>query len=61
MKESLMKRLSSLILILLGTATLSACGLRSDLDRPEPLWGHPQDAETPDDAADGAAADSDGR
>ena len=40
-----MKRLSSLILILLGTAALSACGLRGDLDRPEPMWGHPQDAQ----------------
>lgn len=56
-----MKRLTSLILILLGTASLSACGLRSDLERPEPMWGHPQDAEAPVDAADEAAADSAGQ
>jgi len=56
-----MKRLFSLILILLGTATLSACGLRGDLERPEPMWGHPQDADQSGEAADGAAADSAGR
>ncbi|WP_417467210.1 LPS translocon maturation chaperone LptM [Maricaulis sp.] len=56
-----MKRLFSLILILLGTASLSACGLRGDLERPEPLWGHPQDAEQSDDAAGDTAADSAGR
>jgi|TARA_R110000744_G_scaffold1843_10_gene7088 predicted small lipoprotein YifL len=55
MKENLMKRLSSLILILLGTASLAACGLRGDLERPEPMWGHPQDAETAADAADDSA------
>ncbi|WP_339743466.1 lipoprotein [uncultured Maricaulis sp.] len=56
-----MKRLSSLILILLGTASLSACGLRGDLDRPEPMWGHPQDADQPADTADQTADDSAGR
>ena len=47
MKETMMKRLTSLILIIIGTASLSACGLRSDLERPEPMWGNPQDAEQP--------------
>lgn len=56
-----MKRLSSLLLILLGTATLSACGLRGDLDRPEPLWGHPQGADQPADNADEPTDDSAGR
>tara|TARA_R110002072_G_scaffold41381_4_gene116292 strand:+ start:1317 stop:1490 length:174 start_codon:yes stop_codon:yes gene_type:complete len=52
MKEYLMKRLTSLILILLGTASLAGCGLRGDLERPDPMWGHPQDTETADEAAD---------
>ncbi len=56
-----MKRLSSLTLILLVTSVLGACGLRGDLERPEPLWGHPQDAEQSDDAAGDTAADSGGR
>lgn len=56
-----MKRLSNLILILLGTASLSACGLRGDLDRPEPMWGHPQDADQPAEAVDQTADDSAGR
>ena len=47
-----MKRLLSLILILLGTASLAGCGLRGDLERPDPMWGHPQDADTADEAAD---------
>lgn len=42
-----MKRLTNLILILLAAASLGACGLRGDLDRPEPMWGHPQDAAEP--------------
>jgi predicted small lipoprotein YifL len=61
MKENMMKRLTSLILILLGTASLSACGLRGDLERPAPMWGHPQDADAPADAADEPAADSAGQ
>ncbi|WP_417496245.1 LPS translocon maturation chaperone LptM [Maricaulis sp.] len=51
----MMKRLYSLILILLGTTSLAACGLRGDLERPDPMWGHPQDAEAAADAADDSA------
>ncbi len=51
-----MKRLSSLTLILLVTSVLGACGLRGDLERPEPMWGHPQDAEAPGGTADEPAA-----
>ena len=32
---------SRLVLALLGAALLSACGLRGELERPEPLWGDP--------------------
>ncbi len=56
-----MKRLTSLILIILGAAALSACGLRADLERPEPMWGNPQDADQPAGTADDAAAERDGR
>ncbi|WP_417493140.1 LPS translocon maturation chaperone LptM [Maricaulis sp.] len=52
----MMKRLSSLTLILLVTSVLGACGLRGDLERPEPMWGHPQDAEAPGGTADEPAA-----
>ncbi len=50
-----MKRLLSLILILLGTASLAGCGLRGDLERPEPMWGHPQDADSAGETADDGA------
>ena len=40
-----MKRLTCLTLIMLGALSLGACGLRSGLDRPPPLWGHPEGAE----------------
>ncbi|MHA6288926.1 LPS translocon maturation chaperone LptM [Maricaulis sp. CAU 1757] len=31
----------ALLLVLTGLA-VSACGLRGDLERPEPLWGEPR-------------------
>lgn len=38
-----MKRVSQILLVGLSVLALSACGLRGDLDRPEPLWGNPTD------------------
>lgn len=32
----------ALISALLASASLSACGLRGDLERPDPLWGEPE-------------------
>ena len=37
-----------LALLLLGS-TLSACGIKGDLDRPAPLWGEPTEARVPED------------
>ena len=51
-----MKRLACLTLIILGALSVSACGLRGNLERPPPLWGHPAGYEEP--AEDGAAADT---
>jgi predicted small lipoprotein YifL len=38
-----MKRVSQILLVGLSVLALSACGLRGDLERPEPLWGNPTD------------------
>lgn len=38
-----MKRLTSLALVTLSALTISACGLRGSLERPDPLWGDPDD------------------
>ncbi len=40
-----MKRLTSLTLLVLSALAVSACGLRGNLDRPDPLWGAPPAAE----------------
>jgi predicted small lipoprotein YifL len=56
MKEEMMKRLACLTLIILCALSVSACGLRGNLERPPPLWGHPAGYEEP--AEDGAAADT---
>jgi len=40
-----MKRLASLTLVLLSSLAVAACGLRGNLDRPDPLWGDPPPAE----------------
>lgn len=34
------------LLACLSALSLSACGNRGALDRPEPLWGQPRDAST---------------
>lgn len=39
-----MKRTASLVLVALSALTVTACGLRGDLERPPPLWGDPEDA-----------------
>jgi len=40
-----MKRLTSLTLVVLSALAVTACGLRGNLDRPDPLWGDPPAAE----------------
>lgn len=57
--------LKSLLVIAAAAITLSACGLRGGLERPEPLWGDP-DAEDlepatdlPGETLDGAISQSD--
>ena len=37
-----MKRVSQFLLIGLTALAVSACGLRADLERPDPLWGNPE-------------------
>ncbi|MFC6197524.1 LPS translocon maturation chaperone LptM [Ponticaulis profundi] len=41
-----MKHLIALPLCL-AALSLSACGLRGDLERPDPMWGNPNEPETP--------------
>ncbi|MEZ5997393.1 MAG: hypothetical protein R3B98_01715 [Hyphomonas sp.] len=36
-----MNRALAIAALILGAATLPACGLTGDLKRPDPLWGHP--------------------
>ena len=48
-EEITMKRLTSLTLLVLSALAVTACGLRGNLDRPDPLWGEPPAAE--DDAS----------
>lgn len=38
-----MKRAAIFTLVILSALTVAACGLRGDLERPEPLWGNPAD------------------
>lgn len=38
-----MKRIKPVLLILLTSLAVTACGLRGDLERPPPLWGNPQE------------------
>jgi predicted small lipoprotein YifL len=38
-KDCVMKRLTTLMLIVLSTLAVSACGLRGTLERPPPMWG----------------------
>jgi predicted small lipoprotein YifL len=33
------RKIMSLALITAGALSLTACGLRGDLERPDPLWG----------------------
>lgn len=33
---------SRCILVVLAALAVTACGLRGNLDRPEPMWGEPQ-------------------
>ncbi len=40
-----MKKLATLIVII-GGLLVSGCGLRGDLERPPPIWGNPQPAES---------------
>ncbi|MBO6796607.1 lipoprotein [Maricaulis sp.] len=40
-----MKRAATFTLVILSTLAVAACGLRGDLERPEPLWGNPADYE----------------
>lgn len=48
-----MKRPLLLAAAILAASNLAACGLTGDLERPGPLWGHPDgsagEAELPDD------------
>jgi len=51
------RRLAVLVLTALSALSVTACGLRGDLERPPPMWGDPpaQDetgAETADEAGD---------
>ncbi|WP_171036329.1 LPS translocon maturation chaperone LptM [Maricaulis alexandrii] len=46
-----MTRKSGAILVLTLTSLgLTGCGLRGELERPDPLWGNPQDYESSDTA-----------
>ncbi|WP_417488363.1 LPS translocon maturation chaperone LptM [Maricaulis sp.] len=40
-----MKRLATFTLVALSALAVAACGLRGNLDRPDPLWGDPPAAE----------------
>ncbi|BDX00592.1 hypothetical protein MACH15_23440 [Maricaulis maris] len=40
-----MKRLATFTLVALSALALAACGLRGNLERPDPLWGDPPPAE----------------
>ena len=48
-----MKRVATFALVILNALAVSACGLRGDLERPDPLWGNPADYEAQDDSDDG--------
>jgi len=47
------RRLATLVLTALAALSVTACGLRGELERPPPMWGDPpaQD-ETAEDAGD---------
>ncbi|MEA1943174.1 MAG: argininosuccinate lyase [Pseudomonadota bacterium] len=47
------RRLTTLVLTALAALSVTACGLRGELERPPPMWGDPpaQD-ETAEDASD---------
>ena len=36
-----MKRVATFALVILNALAVTACGLRGDLERPDPLWGNP--------------------
>ena len=40
-----MNRPLAIAALIIGSAVLPACGLTGDLQRPDPLWGSPQDVE----------------
>ncbi len=47
------RKATAILLLALTALSLTACGLRGELERPDPLWGNPQDPEstgTDDDA-----------
>ena len=41
--------MTRLLALLLLSSSLSACGIKGDLDRPAPLWGEPTADRVPDD------------
>lgn len=52
------KKASAIPLLTLTALSLTACGLRGELERPDPLWGNPQDTESSDNSD---SADESGR
>ncbi|WP_158025643.1 lipoprotein [Maricaulis sp. W15] len=40
-----MKRLATFTLVMLSALAVAACGLRGNLERPDPLWGDQPPAE----------------
>ena len=52
------RKATTILLLTLTALSLTACGLRGELERPDPLWGNPQDHETSEPADE---SDGDGR